>query len=162
MPAQFDLVIRNGCVIDGTGARGEIADVAIADDRVVAVDRIPAGRGEREIDVAGKTVAPGFIDAHTHDDRALLVMPDMAAKASQGVTTVVIGQDGRHSKKFDEAKPGQISRQMEYIGSNGAGSNVGFLMGHDNIRMMVMGDDYKRFSTPAESAYRRCGQNLKT
>ncbi len=94
MAAQFDLVIRNGRVIDGSGAPAENADVAIVKDRVVAIDRIPAGSGERELDVSGKVVAPGFIDAHTHDDLALMVMPEMAPKASQGVTTVVTGNCG--------------------------------------------------------------------
>ena len=94
MAALFDLVIRNGRVIDGSGAPAENADVAIVKDRVVAIDRIPAGSAERELDVSGKVVAPGFIDAHTHDDLALMVTPEMAPKASQGVTTVVTGNCG--------------------------------------------------------------------
>ncbi len=87
-------MIRNGRVIDGSGAPAENADVAIVKDRVVAIDRIPAGSGERELDVSGKVIAPGFIDAHTHDDVALMITPEMAPKASQGVTTVVTGNCG--------------------------------------------------------------------
>ena len=85
---QFDLVLRNGRVFDGSGAP------PVAADRIAAIDRVPAGRGDVEIDVRGQAVAPGFIDVHTHDDRALLTDPDMPAKTSQGVTTVITGNCG--------------------------------------------------------------------
>lgn len=77
MPAH-DLVLRNGLVIDGTGAPPLRADVAITGDRIAAVGGIPPGAGAREIDIEGRAVAPGFIDVHTHDDRAPLTTPDMA------------------------------------------------------------------------------------
>src|SRR6516162_11016578 len=89
-----DWILRRGEVIDGRGGPRRRADVAITGDRVAAVGAIGRAEGAREIDVAGKIVAPGFIDVHTHDDRALFSTPDMAAKASQGVTTVVTGNCG--------------------------------------------------------------------
>ena len=93
-----DWILRGGTVIDGTGSPRFRGDVAIAGDRIAAVGagrtRFPAAAGAREIDVSGKIVAPGFIDVHTHDDRALFAAPDMAAKASQGVTTVITGNCG--------------------------------------------------------------------
>src|SRR5712691_3225580 len=92
--ANHDLVLRGGRVIDGTGAAAAGADVAIDGDRITAVDHVPRGSGRREIDAAGLVVAPGFIDVHTHDDRALFVTSDMSAKVSQGVTTVVTGNCG--------------------------------------------------------------------
>ena len=88
-----DWILRGGTVIDGTGAPRRRADVAIKGDRVAAVGKVAKTAGAREVDVAGLVVAPGFIDVHTHDDRALLV-GDMAAKASQGVTTVITGNCG--------------------------------------------------------------------
>jgi N-acyl-D-amino-acid deacylase len=87
-------ILRGGMVIDGTGAPRTRADVAIAGDRIAAVGNVGRAIGAREIDVAGKIVAPGFVDVHTHDDRALLATPDMAMKASQGVTTVITGNCG--------------------------------------------------------------------
>ena len=89
-----DLVIRNARIIDGTGAPSRQGDVAVADDRIVAEG--PAGtlNGAAAIDAGGRVLAPGFIDAHTHDDRALLADPLMSCKASQGVTTVVAGNCG--------------------------------------------------------------------
>src|SRR5499426_2337914 len=89
-----DWILRGGEVIDGSGRPRRRADVAIAGDRVAAVGFVDKTAGAREIDVAGKIVAPGFIDVHTHDDRALFATPEMAAKASQGVTTVVTGNCG--------------------------------------------------------------------
>ena len=88
-----DWILRGGTVIDGTGGPRRRADVAIAGDRIVAVGAVSKSEGACEIDVAGLVVAPGFIDVHTHDDRALLAS-DMAAKASQGVTTVITGNCG--------------------------------------------------------------------
>jgi N-acyl-D-amino-acid deacylase len=89
-----DWILRGGEVIDGTGRHRWRADVAIAGDRIAAVGSVDRAEGAREIDVSGKIVAPGFIDVHTHDDRALFATPHMAAKASQGVTTVVTGNCG--------------------------------------------------------------------
>jgi N-acyl-D-amino-acid deacylase len=88
-----DWILRGGTVIDGTGGPRRRADVAITGDRIAAVGEVARTAGTREVDVAGLVVAPGFIDVHTHDDRALLAS-DMAAKASQGVTTVITGNCG--------------------------------------------------------------------
>ena len=92
--ASYDLVLRGGSVLDGTGVPAKSADLAIAGDRIAAIGALPRQSGREEIDVAGLTVAPGFIDVHTHDDRALFATPDMAAKVSQGVTTVIVGNCG--------------------------------------------------------------------
>jgi N-acyl-D-amino-acid deacylase len=89
-----DYILRGGEVIDGSGGPRWRADVAITGDRIAAVGAVARSAGTREIDVAGRIVAPGFIDVHTHDDRALFAFPEMAAKASQGVTTVVTGNCG--------------------------------------------------------------------
>src|SRR5438270_11383374 len=88
-----DWILRGGTVIDGTGGPRRQADVAVSGDRIAAVGKIAKTAGAREIDASGLVVAPGFIDVHTHDDRALLAS-DMAAKASQGVTTGITGHCG--------------------------------------------------------------------
>jgi N-acyl-D-amino-acid deacylase len=90
---RHDLVVRNGTVVDGTRTPRYRADVAITGDRISAVGSI-ADKGRSEIDASGLIVAPGFIDAHTHDDRLMLSSPDMTPKVSQGVTTVVAGNCG--------------------------------------------------------------------
>lgn len=90
----FDLIIRGGRVVDGTGAPERRADVGVAGDRVADVGDLSAVRAAREFDAAGLVVAPGFIDAHAHSDAYLLLEPDAPSKLSQGVTTEVNGQCG--------------------------------------------------------------------
>src|SRR5689334_22083434 len=87
-----DYVIRNATIIDGTRAPRYRGDVAVCDGLISAIGD-DVGRVKEEIDAAGRIAAPGFIDAHTHDDR-LLLSGDMAAKVIQGVTTVVAGNCG--------------------------------------------------------------------
>src|SRR5208282_2872005 len=89
-----DLVIRSALLIDGGGAPGVVGDLAIKDDRIIAIGELGTPKGGVEIAAAGKALAPGFIDVHTHDDRALLSDPPMSCKVSQGVTTVVTGNCG--------------------------------------------------------------------
>ncbi|MCB1549406.1 MAG: D-aminoacylase [Hyphomicrobiaceae bacterium] len=91
---KVDVVIRNARLIDGTGAPSRTGDLAVTGDRISAMGGTLAVSAEREIDAQGKVLAPGFIDAHTHDDRIVLVDPGMACKVSQGVTTVVTGNCG--------------------------------------------------------------------
>src|ERR1700679_18681 len=95
MDLHCDLIIRGATVFDGTGAGRFAADVAVTGDRIAAVGDLGSASAEREIVATGKALAPGFIDAHTHDDRAVLCGPDcMLCKMSQGVTTVVVGNCG--------------------------------------------------------------------
>jgi N-acyl-D-aspartate/D-glutamate deacylase len=90
---RFDLVIRGARVVDGTGAPWVLADVAIAGDTIVAVGRDLAGTAATTVDAAGKVVAPGFIDIHTHAPRHLRGS-DSRQLRQAGVTTVVEGPDG--------------------------------------------------------------------
>ena len=89
-----DLVIRGATVIDGTGAVGRIADVSVRDGRISAVEPGRNDGARREIDAAGRVLAPGFIDIHTHSDFTLPLNPMAEAKIRQGVTTEVVGNCG--------------------------------------------------------------------
>lgn len=89
-----NLLFRNVQLIDGTGAPGRSADVAITGDRISAIGTNLTIEATEEINAQGLALAPGFIDAHTHDDRILLIDPAMSCKISQGVTTVVTGNCG--------------------------------------------------------------------
>jgi N-acyl-D-aspartate/D-glutamate deacylase len=90
---QHDLVIRNGTVVDGTGAPAREADVAIDGDRIAAVGEVP-GRGRREIDARGLLVTPGWVDIHTHYDGQATWDPYLTPSSWHGVTTVVMGNCG--------------------------------------------------------------------
>ncbi len=95
MAPRCDMIVRDGTVFDGTGAPRFKADIAVTGDRITAVGDLGAMAADREVIASGKAVAPGFIDAHTHDDRAVLCGPEcMLCKMSQGVTTVVVGNCG--------------------------------------------------------------------
>ena len=91
---QFDLLIINGTVYDGTGAPGERADVGIMEKRVSAVDNLSDATATRVIDATGLAVTPGFIDVHSHSDAALLRDGQHANGIRQGVTTEIIAPDG--------------------------------------------------------------------
>ncbi|NVB38149.1 amidohydrolase family protein [Pseudenhygromyxa sp. WMMC2535] len=92
---RFDLVIRNGTVIDGTGAPRRQADVGVRDGKIVAVEPgLPPGSGAKEIDATGKLVTPGFVDVHTHYDAQVTWDPQVTPSSWHGVTTVVMGNCG--------------------------------------------------------------------
>ncbi|MDB5315504.1 MAG: amidohydrolase family protein, partial [Rhodospirillales bacterium] len=95
MALRCDLIIRDATIIDGTGAPRSVGDVGVTGDRIVAVGDLGAASADREVIATGRALAPGFIDAHTHDDRAVLCGPACTlCKMSQGVTTVVVGNCG--------------------------------------------------------------------
>src|SRR4051812_45569711 len=89
---SVDLAIRNGVVIDGTGAEGRAADVGIRGGRIVAIGHV--AEAATEVDATGKVVTPGFIDIHSHSDYTLLVDPRAVSAVHQGVTLEVVGNCG--------------------------------------------------------------------
>src|SRR6478736_4712787 len=93
MEASFDLVIRGGTVVDGSGGEPFQADVAISGSKIAAVGKID-GKGREEIDAKGRIVTPGFVDIHTHYDGQLTWTSQLAPSSPHGVTTVVVGNCG--------------------------------------------------------------------
>ena len=94
MMSRCEIVLRGASVLDGSGSAAFDADIGIAGGRIAAVDHPMSLDAETVIDLAGLTLTPGFIDVHTHDDRQVLAAPEMWAKLSQGVTTVITGNCG--------------------------------------------------------------------
>ena len=91
---SWDVVIKDGLVVDGLGTPGRVADIGIVGDAIVRIGRIPSAGGAMVIPARGMVVAPGFIDVHNHTDTAILVNPRAESDIRQGVTTIVAGQCG--------------------------------------------------------------------
>lgn len=91
---MFDLLLRGGTVIDGTGAARQTADVAVTGDRIAGLGKFEPTAARRTIDVTGLIIAPGFVDVHNHSDGWLLKHPNFASKTLQGITTEVLYSDG--------------------------------------------------------------------
>src|ERR1700678_3412018 len=108
---SFDLVLRGGTLYDGSGRPGERGDLAIAQGRIAAVGEV-SGPAEREIDVSGLAVAPGFIDIKTHSDFTLPINPKAESKVRQGVTTEIIGHCGY---SVAPVLPGKVELLRDYL-----------------------------------------------
>jgi len=100
---DYDVLIRGGLIIDGTGRDGEAADLGIRNGRIVAMGNLAQKSARRVIQAQGMVVCPGFIDIHSHSDDDLLIDPRAESKIRQGVTTEVLGQDGESLAPLTEA-----------------------------------------------------------
>lgn len=144
--ADGTIAIVGATLIDGSG-RAPVVDsvVVLKDDTIVAAGKrgqvqVPAGA--RSIDGAGLVIAPGFIDAHNHSDRGFSTDPSAASQVSQGITTVVVGQDG--------GSPFPVGEFLQELDKNPLALNVLTFVGHATVRSRVMGEDTERLATPAE------------
>ena len=151
----YDILIRGGRVFDGSGTPGEIADLAIGNGRIAKIGTSLAGTASKVIDAGGLAVAPGFIDIKTHSDFTLPINPKAESKVRQGVTTEIVGHCG-----FSVAPclPGKVALLKDYLspsapwlpfrelsfpvyldGFPATSVNAGMLVGHNTLRLMVMG-----------------------
>jgi len=137
-----DLLIENASVVDGTGARPVTADVRIRGDRIVAIGALDAEAGETVVDAHGLTLAPGFIDTHSHHTGGLEKNPEALVVVSQGITTIVGGQDGGSTVP--------LSGFFRALEERPSAVNVASYSGHNSLRDAAMGENFKRKATPAE------------
>ncbi|MFG2816738.1 amidohydrolase family protein [Streptomyces sp. NPDC048410] len=170
-----ELVIRDADVVDGSGAPGYRADVVVDRGRIVSIVKEAAAAGcqrpraRRELDAAGLVLSPGFIDMHAHSDLALLRDPDHSAKAAQGVTLEVLGQDGLSYAPVDDRTLEEVRRAItgwngygddldldwrsvgEYLDrlDRGIAVNAAYLIPQGTVRALVVGWE-DRPATPAE------------
>jgi N-acyl-D-amino-acid deacylase len=136
-------LIVNASIVDGTGSPARPGAVRVDGDRIVEVGELEPKRGETVIDAGGRTLAPGFIDVHSHHEEGLFEMRDAAPVVSQGITTIVAGQDGSMTYPVRD-----LFERME---KTPVAINVATFVGHGTLRVDAMGkDDYRRQATPEE------------
>ena len=156
---EFDLLIRNGEVIDGTGMPRQRIDLGIVGDSITGMGQLSACHGKQTIDATGRVVAPGFIDIHTHSDLTLLAYPEAASRTRQGITTEVIGNCSYSPYPVTEqvrqfmapcltqghCQPDWSWNDLEgfrqCLEQLGVAVNVVPLVGHGSIRIAAMGVD---------------------
>jgi len=139
--ADFDLLIRNARIIDGSGNPWYLADIGVKGGRIAAIGRLPNASADRTIDAANRVVTPGFIDVHTHVEGGIEKVPRADNYLLDGVTSVVTGNCG-----------GSVANMGEWFSSLeklGIGVNLGSLYGHNTVRREVMGTA-NRLATPEE------------
>jgi len=168
---MFDIAIRNGIVVDGSGSPGFRADVVVSEGKIQAVGDSTNVQARKIIDAQGLVVCPGFVDMHTHSDILLLANPRQESKIMQGVTTEVLGQDGlsyapvnkdtlqilRKNLKGLNGDCEELAWDWTSVGDYLAlfdgkvAVNVCYLIPHGAIRMLVLGTE-TRTATDAELA----------
>ncbi len=137
-------LIVNATVLDGAGSAPTRAAVRIAAGRIAEIGNLTPGPSEAVVDAGGLALAPGFIDTHSHHDRGLLDAPDALAAISQGITTIVVGQDGSSALPLAEFF-GRLEKRPAAV-------NVASYIGHGTLRRQVLGADFKRRATADEIA----------
>ncbi len=157
MSQIYDFLIRNATIIDGSGAARYAGDVAIQGDRIARIGALDGVQARQTLDAGGRVLAPGFIDAHTHDDRVMLSHGDMAPKVSQGVTTVVGGNCGISLAPMPRRIPDPVTPPLDLLDGTGRwfrfhrfgdyltalrdtppATNCAMLVGHTSLRVATM------------------------
>ncbi len=141
------ILIVNAVVIDGTGAPRRPAAVRVRGDRIAEVGALSPAAGETVVDAKGLVLAPGFIDTHSHGDRGLFEHADALAAVSQGISTIVVGQDG--------GSPWPLADFFARLDREPVAINVAAYAGHGLLRGKVMGEDFRRHARPDEVARMR-------
>ena len=171
---MFDLVFAGGTVVDGSGSPGRRTDVGVSGEVIAAIDDLRGAEARRVIDTTGLTVAPGFIDTHTHSEGALLVDPQHACGLRQGITTEFLGIDGM---SYAPLSPANYRAYRHWLGGllgqppadldmssvtafrshyhRRVAINTAYLVPHATVRLEVLGFHDARLEGPALEQARR-------
>jgi len=161
--SDYDIILRNGRIVDGSGNPWFKGDVAIKGDKIAAVGNLDEYKAEVEIDVKGRLITPGFIDVHTHSDLSFIINPKADSKIRQGVTTEIVGNCGSSVAPITELGKSFESDRLEELGiswdwnsvaeyldrleRSGIPVNIGTLVGHGTVRASIIGYEARAPST---------------
>ncbi|HEX4133473.1 MAG TPA: D-aminoacylase [Bryobacteraceae bacterium] len=161
---NYDVLIRNGHIVDGTGSPWYAADIGIRNGHIAAIGRLDAATAKQSIDAAGMTVAPGFIDMLGQSEESILVNPHLPSKIYQGITTEITGEGGSAAPLTDAIRKADHAEYEHYkidptwntfreyfarLEKQGMGINLASYVGATQVRRAVIGDG-NRAPTPAE------------
>src|SRR6478752_6349712 len=141
-PQKFDFIIRHATIYDGSGGASYTGDVGVNADTIAFIGDLSKAIATSEYDAKGLALSPGFIDTHSHHSRGMFEIRDMPSCVSQGITTIVVGQDG--GSYFP------LSDFFAKVEATPVAVNVASYSGHNTLRDSVIIGDYKRVCTPAE------------
>ncbi len=141
-PLSAATLITRAQIIDGSGAAPFLGSVRVDGERIVAVGEVAPMPGDTIVDANGLALAPGFIDTHSHSDRLILARRDATPKITQGITSVVVGQDGD--------APFPLADFFAALEATPAKVNVAAYAGHNTLRDAIMGEDFRREATRDE------------
>jgi N-acyl-D-aspartate/D-glutamate deacylase len=153
---RFDLIIKHGMILDGTGGLAWSADLGITGDTITAIGDIQPEQGKRLLDASGLQVSPGFIDIHTHSDGVILAYPGADSRVRQGITTEIAGNCGdsaapltgldaeQRRKDWEEdsqikANWSSVASYFELLGKTGIAINQAMLVGQGTLRQNAIG-----------------------
>ncbi|GIT33889.1 MAG: hypothetical protein Ct9H300mP4_02080 [Gammaproteobacteria bacterium] len=139
---RSSFLIINAKIIDGSGGPSRFESVRVNGNQIQELGQLKPLSGETTVDAAGLILSPGFIDTHSHMDNHIFEMPDALSAVSQGITTIVVGMDGG-----SEVPLSNFFRKLE---NNPVAINIAAYSGHNSLRSITMGKDYKRPSTEME------------
>ena len=155
---MYDILVKNGTLVDGTGNPRRKADIAIKDGKIIAVGQLNEAEAVRVIDATGKIVAPGFIDAHSHTDATVEINPFFESTIRQGITTEVVGNCGDSAAPISALSGGgfggfmqtpkdhemTLGEYMDCLETKGMSANIAWLVGHNTLRAIagIRGKEY--------------------
>ncbi|MDA9581329.1 amidohydrolase family protein, partial [Luminiphilus sp.] len=142
LPSLADTLIVNALLLDGTGSPSQQGSVRIVGDQIIDVGALTPRATDTVVDAGGLVLSPGFIDTHSHADEHLLTQRDAAPKITQGITTVVVGQDG--------SSPYPLNDFFQALERAPAAINVAAYVGHNTLRELVMGKGSREEASPVE------------
>lgn len=136
---SYDVLIKNGNILDGSGGKAYSADLAIINDTIVAIGDLHEASAKHIVNANGRAISPGFIDLHSHAERDVLQRPTAENNIRQGVTTILGGNCG--------GSPRDIAHYFDTLTKQGSALNVGLLIGHNTVRRRVMQRDNRHANT---------------